>query len=232
MVAGRLDGRRGSRWGEVVFVNPRGEWFREGSVVAAGVVEVVGGVDEVGGWWGVSGGPGVPGVEGVEVLLGGGESVGVAVEAAGELLVDLAVLLQPMLFLSELVALVEEWLGAACEFFEGGAGGVDVVGGFGKCVACGAPVEAACGGEFSFGVASALFGAVELGSGAVDGLVVRGAVWFEGGELSAELVDALSEVGVALLFGSLGGLCVGELGSGGVVEVGEPVGDLVPRPPR
>jgi hypothetical protein len=65
------------------------------SLVTAGVVEVVGCVDEGGGWWGVSGGPGVPGVEGVEVLFGGGEPVGVAVEAAGELLVDLEVLLQP-----------------------------------------------------------------------------------------------------------------------------------------
>ena len=66
VVDGRLDGGRGSRGDEVVLVDPGGEWFGEGSVVAARVVEVVGGVDEGGGWWGVSGGPGVPGVEGVE----------------------------------------------------------------------------------------------------------------------------------------------------------------------
>ena len=80
-------------WGEVALVDPCGEWFGEGSLVAAGVMEVVGGVDELGGWWGVSGGPGVPGVEGVEALFGGGEPVLIAAEAAGELLVDLEVLL-------------------------------------------------------------------------------------------------------------------------------------------
>jgi hypothetical protein len=137
-------------------VDPGGEWFGEGSVVAVGVVEVLGGVDEGGWWWGVSGGPGVPGVEGVEALFGCGESVGVAVEAAGELLVDLEVLLQPVLFLTELVALVEEGLGSAGEFVERGAGGGDVLGCFVECVAGGAAVESSGVGEFSFGVASAL----------------------------------------------------------------------------
>ena len=132
---GWLYGRRWS-WGEIVLVDPGGEWFGESSVVTAGVLEVLGRVDEGGGWWGVSGGPGVPGVEGVEALLGGGESVGVAVEAAGELLVDLAVLLEPLLFLSELVALVEEWLGAAGEFVERRADEGDIVSCLGKCVAC------------------------------------------------------------------------------------------------
>ena len=45
----RLHGGRRRPWGEVVLVDPRGEGFGEGSVVAAGVVEVVGGVDEGGG---------------------------------------------------------------------------------------------------------------------------------------------------------------------------------------
>jgi len=74
-------------------VDPGGEWFGEGSVMAAGVVEVTSGVDEGGGWWGVPGGPCVPGVESVETLFGGGEPVLIAAEAAGELLVDLEVLL-------------------------------------------------------------------------------------------------------------------------------------------
>ena len=117
-------------------VDPGGEWFGEGSVVVAGVVEVVGCVDEGGWWWGVPGSPGVPGVECVDALFGDCESVGVAVEAAGELPVDLAVLLQPVLFLTELIAFVEQWLGAAGEFVDGGAGGGNIVGGFGEGVAC------------------------------------------------------------------------------------------------
>ena len=224
VVQGRLYGRRRSLWGEVVLPDPGGEWLGEGSLVTAGAVEVLGCVDEGGGWWGVSGGPGVPGVEGIHVLFGGGEPVGVAVEAAGELLVDLEVLLQPVLLLTELVAFVEEWPGAACEFVERGAGGGDVGGGLVEGVAGGAAVEASGGGEFSFGVASALLGVVEVGGGAGDGLVVGCAGWLEVGELSAELVDVLSEVGVALLFGGVGGSCVGELGAGCVVEVVEPVG--------
>jgi hypothetical protein len=136
VVQGRLYGRRRTLWGEVVLPDPGGEWLGEGSLVTAGVVEAVGCVDEGGGWWGVSGGPGVPGVEGVEALFGGSEPVGVSVEAAGELPVDLEVLLQLVLFLTELVALVEEGLGAAGEFVEGGAGGGGVVGSFGECVAC------------------------------------------------------------------------------------------------
>ena len=82
----------------------------------------------------MSGGPGVPGVERVEALLGGGESVGVAGEAAGELLVDLEVLLQPMLFLTELVALVDEGLGAAGEFVERRASEGDIVSDLAECV--------------------------------------------------------------------------------------------------
>ncbi len=213
-------------------MDPGGEGFGEGSVVAAGVVEVVGGVDEGGGWCRVSGRPGVPDVEGVELLFGVGEPILVSAEAARELLVDLAVLLQPVLFLTELVALVEQWLDAAGEFVKRGTGSGDTIGGLGHRVAGGAAVETAGGGEFSFGIASALLGVAEVAGGAADGVVVRGAVWFEVGELSAELVDALSELGVALLFGCVGGACVGEFGSGGVVEVGEPVGDLASRPQR
>ena len=67
-----------------------------------------------------------------------------------------------------LVASVEEWSGSAGEFVEGGVGGGDVVGCFVECVAGGAAVESSGGGEFSFGVASALFGAVELGGGLGD----------------------------------------------------------------
>lgn len=137
-------------------VDPGGKGFGEDSVMAAGVVEALGGVDECGGWWGVPGGPGVPGVDGVEPLLGGGESVGVAVEAAGELLVDLAVLLQLVLFLTELVASVEEWLGAAGELVERGAGGGDIIGGLDEGAARGPAVEASRGGELPFGVALAL----------------------------------------------------------------------------
>ena len=70
VVQRRLGGGRRWPWGEVVLVDPGGEKFGEGSMVAAGVVEVLGGVDEGGGWWGVPGGPGVPGVEGVEALFG------------------------------------------------------------------------------------------------------------------------------------------------------------------
>lgn len=132
----RLGREHRSRWGEVVLVDPGGEGFGEGSVVAAGVVEVLGGVDEGGGWWGVPGRPGVPGVESVEALFDDRDSVGVAVEAAGESLVDLAVLLQPVLFLTELLALVEEGLGAAGAFVERSAGGGNIVDGFGERVAC------------------------------------------------------------------------------------------------
>lgn len=89
-----------SLWGEVVVVDPCGEWFGEEPVVTAAVVEVVGGVDELGGWWGVSDGPGVPGVESVEALSGSGESTLASVEAAGELPVDLEVLFEPATFLT------------------------------------------------------------------------------------------------------------------------------------
>lgn len=54
---GRLHSWGWSSWGEVVFVDPCGEWFGEECVVAAGVVEVLSGVDECGGAWGVSVGP-------------------------------------------------------------------------------------------------------------------------------------------------------------------------------
>lgn len=92
VVDGRLYGRR-SPWDETMLVHPCGEWIGEGSVVAAGSVEVVRGVDESGRWWRLAGGPGVPGVEGVESLLCGSESGLVAVEAAGELPVDSELLL-------------------------------------------------------------------------------------------------------------------------------------------
>ncbi len=54
-------------------------------------------------------------------------------------------------------------------------------------------------------------------------------MWFEVGELSGELVDALLEFEIALLLG--GGVCsgVGEFVPGALVEVVEPVGDLTPR---
>ena len=63
----------------------------EEGVVAAGVLEVAGGVDERGGRGVCADGPVVPGVEGVELLVGGAESVVVAVEAAAELLVGVGV---------------------------------------------------------------------------------------------------------------------------------------------
>jgi hypothetical protein len=91
-------------------------------------------------------------------------------------------------------------------------------------------VEPSGGGEFSFGVASALFGVVEVGRGAGGGLVVGCAMWFEVGELSAEPVDARSELGVTCLFGCMGGACVGELGTCRPAEVGETVRDLTSRP--
>lgn len=232
VVHGRLHSWGWSLRGEVVLVDPCREWFGEGSVVTAGVVEVVGGVDECGRWCGVPGGPGVPVVESVESLLRGGEAVLIAVEAASELPVDLEVLIEPATVGAELVALVEERPGAAGEFVERGASGGDVVGGLGEGVAGGPTVEASGGGEFSFGVASALFVTVQICGGASDGVVVGGAAWFEVGELSAELDDALPELGVPGLFGGVGGVCVGELGAGGVVEVGEPVGDLTSRPRR
>ena len=52
-----------------------------------------------------------------------------------------------------------------------------------------------------------LLGVVEVVGGAGDGVVVGCAVWFEVGELSGELVDALLEFEVSLL------LC-GGVGSG------------------
>lgn len=49
-MCGWLHGGRRLPWDEIMVVDPCGEWFGEGSVVAAGVVEVAGGVDESGGW--------------------------------------------------------------------------------------------------------------------------------------------------------------------------------------
>ncbi len=179
MLGGRTLGRGGVLWGEVVLVDPVGEWFGEESVVAAGVVEVVGGVDEGGGAWGVSVGPVGPGVEGVEAVLDVEEPVVVAVELSGELSVDGEVLLEPVAFVAELVSLVEQWLGAPGDLAKSGRGGGDVVGAVGDGVSCGATVESSGGGEFSFGLTLPLLGVVEIAGELSDGVVVRYAVWFE-----------------------------------------------------
>ena len=226
VVDGRLHGWGRSSWCEVVLVDPGREWFGEEFVVAAGVVEVVGGVDEGGGTGGMSLGPLVPGVEGVEALLGVVESVVVAVEAPGELAVDGEMLLESAAFGAELVSLVEEWSGAAGDFVERGLRGGDVVGGVGDGVSCGAAVEPSGGGECLFGLTVSSLRVVEVGSAAGDGVVVGCAVWVEVVELSGELVDAVLEFEVALLFDGGVGLGGGELTGGVVVELVEPVGDF------
>ncbi len=142
MLDGRTLGRGGVLWGEVMLVDPVGEWFGEECVVAAGVVEVVGGVDERGGAWGVSVGPVVPGVEGVEAVLGVVEPVVVAVELSGELSVDGEVVSESVALGAEFVSLVEEGLGAAGDLFECSLGGGDVHGGIGEGVSRCAAVEA------------------------------------------------------------------------------------------
>ena len=90
--------------------------------------------------------------------------------------------------------MVEEGLGAAGEFVECGAGGGDVVGGFGDGVSCGAAVEASGVGEVAFGLSVSLFGVVEVAGDGGDGVVVGCAAVFEVGELSGELVDAVLDV--------------------------------------
>ncbi len=194
--------------------------------MAAGVVEVVGGVDECGGAWGVSVGPFGPGVEGVESLLGVVEPVVVAVELSGEL----SVVVRWCWSRSRSERSWSRWSrrGWARRVISSSAvvGGGDVVGGVGDGVSCGSAVEASCVGEFSFGLTLSLLRVVEVGGGAGDGVVVGCAVWFEVGELSGELVDALLEFEVSLLLCGGVGSGVGELLSGVVVEVVEPVGDL------
>ena len=125
-----------------MLVDPGLERLGEDRVVLAGVVEVVGGVDELGGAWGVSVGPVGPGVEGVEAVLGVEGTVVVAVELSGELPVGGEVVLESVAFAAELVALVEEGLGAAGDLVECGVGGGDVVGGIGDVLAGGSAVEA------------------------------------------------------------------------------------------
>ena len=89
----------GLSWGEVVLVDPGCQWSGEAGMVAAGVLELAGGVDESSGRGVLADGPLLPGVEGVELLVGGAESVVVAVEASAELLVA-------SVFASELVSFV------------------------------------------------------------------------------------------------------------------------------
>ena len=112
---------------EVVFLNPGGERFGEKCEVAAGAVEVTGGVDECGRARGVAIRPVRPGAEGAEPVLGCQELAVAAAEAVNEVAVLAEVLLEAVAFVTELGALIEEWLGAVGEFVEGMLGGTDNV---------------------------------------------------------------------------------------------------------
>lgn len=73
----------------------------------------------------------MPGVESLELSAGGAESVVVAVEAAAELLIASLFAPEAVVFVADLVALVEQGLGAMCEVVERGAGGGDLLAGLG-----------------------------------------------------------------------------------------------------
>ena len=160
MVQRRLGGGRRSWWGEVVLVDPGCQWSGEVRVVAAGSLQLVGSVDECSGRQVLAGGPLLPGVEGIELSAVGADTILVAVEAAAEVLVAALFAAEAVVFVTGLVALVEEWLGAVGEFVECGSSGVDVLGGFGDRVSGVAAVEESAVGEFVFGSSVALFGVV------------------------------------------------------------------------
>ena len=128
----------------------------QSGVVALAVVQELAGVDQSLRCDRVAGGPGVPGVECGDGHFGCGEAPVEVFEFLGELSLSLGVLEEPGVFGAEVVALVEEGLGAAGEFAERGFGGRDFFGGVGEFVAGGAPVETAAGGEVVFGVAVSL----------------------------------------------------------------------------
>ena len=152
-----------------------------------------------------------------------------AAEAVNEVAVVTEELLEAVAFVTELGALIEEWLGAVGEFIEGKLSSGDVVGHVGDRVACAASVESAAGGEVALRLAVSVLCCFEVVGDVRDGPVVRGAAWGQLSEALVEYVDPMLDACDFVLFGFNGGPGVGECPAGVVSEIVEPVGDHTSR---
>ncbi len=151
----------------------------------------------------VAGGPVVPHVERVDGHFGCCEATVEVIEFLGELSLCLGVSTESGAFGAELVALVEEWLGATGELVERRLRGCDFGGGDLGFVAGGSSVEPAAVGEVVFGLPVSLPGRVEIGGDGGDRSVVWRTARREFVELGGQMVDAVSESRVAGLGGAI-----------------------------
>ncbi len=212
-----------------VLLEPVEEGCGERGVGATVLAEESAGVDQSFRCDLVARGPVVPDVERVDGHFGCCEATVEMIEFLGELSLRFGVLAESGVFGAELVALVEEWLGAAGELVERRLRGRDFVRGERDFVAGSASVEPAAFGEVVFGLSVLLPGCVEIGGDGGDRSVVWRTLRREFVELGGQLVDVLLESHVVLMFGFVSCVGGGEFLGGSLVDIGEPVRNRTSR---